>query len=166
VPLAIAGPGIRTRTETRFAANIDLLPTMLDLAGMGVPAELDGRSLVPTFDNTPDPWRTDILVQYQAVYGPFLAAHTLADVQNLLNYGGVGAYYPTYRAIRTVQWLYVEWYGGTEHEYELYDVTTDPQQLVNLVATPGGAQQYAPVTSILQTRLSQLAACSGASCRS
>jgi N-acetylglucosamine-6-sulfatase len=166
VPLAIAGPGIRTGTETRFAANIDLLPTMLDLAGMGVPAELDGRSLVPTFDNTPDPWRTDILAQYQAVYGPWYPAHTLADVQARLNENGLILYYPTFRAIRTVQWLYVEWYGGTEHEYELYDVTTDPQQLVNLVATPGGAQQYAPVTNTLQTRLEQLAACSGASCRS
>jgi N-acetylglucosamine-6-sulfatase len=166
VPLAIAGQGIRTGTETRFAANIDLLPTMLDVAGMGVPAELDGRSLVPTFDSTPEPWRTDLLAQFKGVYGGWYQVQTLADVQARLNESGTILYYPTYRSIRTVQWLYVEWYAGSEHEYELYDVTTDSQQLVNLVATPGGAQQYAPVTNTLQARLDQLAACSGASCRS
>jgi N-acetylglucosamine-6-sulfatase len=164
VPLAIAGPGVRTGTETRFAANIDLLPTMLDVAGMGVPAELDGRSLVPTFDNTPEPWRTDLLVQFHGRYG-FYVVHTLADVQGLLDRDGIIVFYPTYRAIRTTQWLYVEWYAGTEHDYELYDITADFQQLVNLVATPGGAQQYAPITNTLQTRLNQLAACSGAPCR-
>ena len=140
---------------------------MLDVAGMGVPAELDGRSLVPTFDNVPEPWRTDLLLQFgvEGTYGGWYPVHTLADVQARLNESGTIWVYPTYRAIRTVQWLYVEWYGGSEHEYELYDVTTDPQQLVNLVATPGGAQQYAPVTTMLQTRLGQLATCSGEACR-
>jgi N-acetylglucosamine-6-sulfatase len=166
VPLAIAGPGVRTGTETRFAANIDLLPTMLDVAGMSGTAELDGRSLVPTFDDTAESWRTDIFAEFYGTYGYFYPVHTLADVQARLNEAGIIHFYPTFRALRTTQWLYVEWYAGTEHDYELYDITIDAQQLVNLVATPSGAQQYAPITSILQMRIDELAACSGASCRS
>ena len=166
VPLAIAGPGVRTGTEAGFAANIDLLPTLLDVAGMGVPPDLDGRSLVPMFDTTPQPWRNDILEQLKGVYGCCYPVDTRADVENMLNLTGSIDFYPTHKAIRSAQWLYVEWYAGSEHEYELYDIAADPQQLVNLVATPAGAQQYAPVTNLLQARLSELAACSGASCRS
>jgi N-acetylglucosamine-6-sulfatase len=166
VPLAIAGPGVRTGTETQFAAHIDLLPTMLDVAGMDVPAELDGRSLVPTFNGSPESWRADLLLQFNGTYGGWYPVHTLADVQARLNGSGVILYYPTFRAIRTTESLYVEWYGGTEHEYELYDLTADPHQLVNLVATLDGAQQYAALTRSLQARLDQLAACSGPTCRS
>ena len=73
---------------------------------------------------------------------------------------------PTYRAIRTSQWLYVEWYAGAPHEYELYDLGTDPYQLENLVATPAGAQQHLAVTQTLQARLELLKTCAGDTCRS
>ena len=72
---------------------------------------------------------------------------------------------PTWHGVRSAQWLYVEWYGGSVHEYELYDMNADPYQLENLVATPQGAQQYAALTATLQARLEQLAVCSGPSCR-
>ena len=66
---------------------------------------------------------------------------------------------PTYRALRTAQYLYVEWYAGEEHEYELYDVVNDPYQLDNIAAQNPGLVAY------LQPRLTALSSCAGQSCR-
>lgn len=67
--------------------------------------------------------------------------------------------------MRSERYLYVEWYTGAEHEYELYDLSADPFQLDNLVATPEGAREQASVTTSMQARLEELADCAGASCR-
>jgi hypothetical protein len=68
--------------------------------------------------------------------------------------------------VRTERHLYVQWYAGNEHDYELYDLVDDPWQMSNLVATPAGAQAHAALTDQLQARLEELAACTGVACRS
>ena len=45
VPLAIIGPGVEPSTEDGLALNIDLMPTILDLAGLKIPANVHGQSL-------------------------------------------------------------------------------------------------------------------------
>jgi arylsulfatase len=48
VPLVIAGPGIlRGRVVDTAVANVDILPTLLSLAGVGAPSGGDGRDLRP-----------------------------------------------------------------------------------------------------------------------
>jgi N-acetylglucosamine-6-sulfatase len=48
VPLIIRGPGIpRGATRTTLAANVDLAPTILDIAGARAARRLDGRTLLP-----------------------------------------------------------------------------------------------------------------------
>ena len=47
VPLIVCGPGIKTQRITERRSHIDLVPTMLDLLGQKVPAELTGKSLLP-----------------------------------------------------------------------------------------------------------------------
>ncbi len=57
VPLAIRGPGIRPGTSDALTHVVDLFPTLLELAGLGVPETVpsrdgtplapDGRSLAP-----------------------------------------------------------------------------------------------------------------------
>ena len=44
IPFAIAGPGIPHRTQTALVTQLDLTPTLLDLAGVTVPDTIDGRS--------------------------------------------------------------------------------------------------------------------------
>jgi hypothetical protein len=51
------------------------------------------------------------------------------------------------------------------HEYELYDMSTDPFQLTNLLSTPEGAAEHAELTATLQQRLEELSACAGPQCR-
>ena len=65
---------------------------------------------------------------------------------------------PPYLALRTEQYLYVEYANG---ERELYDMQTDPYQLQNLAATADPA-----LLAELAADLDQLRVCAGADCRS
>lgn len=164
IPFAIAGPGIRTGTASELVTNLDLAPTFLNLAGVPLPSNLDGRTLTPLLYGRSTSWRTNFLVELNGSYFP-LRLHTFADVQNVIaNFGRISVT-PTYRALRTSRYLYVEWYWGTPHEYELYDLAVDPYQLDNLVATPQGAAAHAQLTALLQARLDTLKSCAGATCR-
>ena len=64
VPLLARGPGIKAgSTPAQFVANIDLAPTFLDLAGLPIPASMQGRSLVPLLrGESPADWRTSRLL--------------------------------------------------------------------------------------------------------
>jgi N-acetylglucosamine-6-sulfatase len=172
VPLAIAGPGVRRGRENRLVTHTDFAPTLLDMAGVPVPDDIDGRSMSPLLRDRRGPWRTDFLSEFHGDYNVFLFVHTLADVRRAIADGWfislvpkTGTIVPTYRAVRTKDWLYVEWYAGDEHDYELYDMRTDPYQLSNLLATPAGALERASTTAALQARLDALAVCRGVSCR-
>jgi arylsulfatase A-like enzyme len=104
VPLAVRGPGVPTGVVDRPVLNLDLAPTLLDLARAPIPDSVDGRSLAPFLRGQPPAsWRTDVLVE---------------------NWG-LG---PTY-AVRTPDWEYI--HNDTE-ELELYDMNADPWQLQSL----------------------------------
>ena len=50
VPFILAGPGIATRVAAAVARGMDVLPTLLDLAGLTVRPEIEGRSLRPAIE--------------------------------------------------------------------------------------------------------------------
>jgi hypothetical protein len=88
----------------------------------------------------------------------------VADVQNAIAAGWfmslvpvTGTLVPTYRAIRSKDWLYVEWYAGDEHEYELYDMRPIPISSRTFLGTSEGALQHATTTAVLQARFQTLA---------
>jgi arylsulfatase A-like enzyme len=68
VPLVIRYPGVARCAPAAVEApalNIDIAPTVAELAGIAVPAPIDGRSLVPWLrGERPDGWRTDFLVEH------------------------------------------------------------------------------------------------------
>jgi arylsulfatase A-like enzyme len=107
IPLIVRGPGVPAGRTDAFALNIDLAPTLLELAGAPVPESLDGRSLVPFLRGTPPAsWRQDVLIE---------------------NHGAGLSY-----SLRTPEWMYN--HQDTE-ELELYDMRADPYQLKNLYRT-------------------------------
>ena len=56
---------IKASADVRqMVANIDIAPTMLDLAGMAVPKDVHGKSLLPLFRGDAIRWRTATLSEY------------------------------------------------------------------------------------------------------
>jgi arylsulfatase A-like enzyme len=110
VPFVVRGPGVPAGASfDELAANIDLAPTVLDLAGVTVPSWMDGRSLKPFFDGSaPGSWRTSLLVE------------------NMESPGKKPR--PPYSGIRRRDEVYVEYTSG---EKEYYDLKKDPYQLEN-----------------------------------
>lgn len=171
VPLVVFGPHVRRGHADQIVLNNDLTPTMLDLAGLPTD-DLDGRSLRPLLAGRTVPWRRDFPIQYHGTYHPLFHYETLADTVAGLPIRAQTpktqlplAFVPSFQALRTERWLYVEWYTSGPHEYELYDLTADPHQLTNLLATPAGHAAHRAETDRLHARLTELMTCSGASCR-
>ncbi|HKT03168.1 MAG TPA: sulfatase [Rugosimonospora sp.] len=125
VPLVVAGPGVPAGKASGAAvANIDLAPTFEQLGGAATPATVDGRSLVPLLrGGSGAGWRTGDLVEH---HGP----DTQAGDPDLPapNSGNP----PSYEALRTDTYTYVEYVDGSR---EYYDLTRDPQELHNIVGT-------------------------------
>lgn len=70
--------------------------------------------------------------------------------------------------IRRGQWVYNQYSNGEEAE-ELYNMSSDPYQLQNLLYDPPGVDAPSPehlaLADQLSIRLAQLKGCAGASCR-
>ena len=100
---------------------LDIAPTLLELAGAPPAPHVQGRSLVPWLDATPEPprWRRSFLIEYYSEGAwPWLV--------------GMG-----YRAVRTERHKYISW---THHDVaELYDLTEDPYEMTNLADDPAHA---------------------------
>ncbi|MDZ7290452.1 MAG: sulfatase-like hydrolase/transferase [candidate division KSB1 bacterium] len=102
-PPLVRGPVV----EERLVANIDLAPTIYELAGLPIPPEVDGRSLVPLLQGK-NVWRNELLIEGWSQNLPI----------------------PPYFAIHTGQFVYVENKGDRA---ELYDLTSDPYELENQI---------------------------------
>jgi arylsulfatase A-like enzyme len=147
VPLIVAGPGVPVgRTTSRIAENVDLHPTLVQLAG-GTPAPaVDGRSLVPLLHGQRVPsWRTAALIEH---HGP---DQNGADP----DHPAPGSGNPTsYEAIRTPNAVYVE-YRGSAREY--YRIDRDPFERVNVYGRLSRRDRAS-----LHATLTALANCHGA----
>ncbi|MBU2669049.1 sulfatase-like hydrolase/transferase [Actinoplanes bogorensis] len=121
VPLIMAGPDVRAgATVDAMVQNIDLRPTFEELGGVKPGSAVDGSSLVPLLrDGAADGWKTTGLVEH---HGPGVAPDD-PDKQNKAS--GMP---PTYTALRTPDYTYVEYANG---EKEYYDRRTDPDELAN-----------------------------------
>ena len=92
--------------------NVDMAPTMLELAGLRPTAEMQGRSVVPLFKGGVKDWRTSFLAEY------FMEP----------NFARV----PSWQAVRNESWKYVH-YTELPGMDELYNITADPGEMKNLI---------------------------------
>ena len=122
-----------------IALNNDLAPTFAAIAGIEPPAFVDGRSLLPLFEDPGQPWRRSFLIQRRE-----LETHEMTGAAR-------------YDAIRTEGWTYVQYGDG---ERELYNVEEDPYQLESLI---GRAEPW--LVELLAMRLAELMNCAGRDCR-
>ncbi|MEA2309426.1 MAG: N-acetylglucosamine-6-sulfatase [Thermoleophilaceae bacterium] len=124
VPLIVTGPGIaHGRTVHKMVENVDLAPTLSQLAGTRMLSSVDGHSIVPLLHGQAVArWRDAVLIEHHGpVRGPF--DPDLPDV-------GSGNP-PSYEAVRTPHEVYVEYATG---EAEYYDLARDPFEMHNAVA--------------------------------
>ncbi|MGH8999595.1 MAG: sulfatase-like hydrolase/transferase, partial [Acidimicrobiia bacterium] len=167
VPFWVRWPGVvpAGATDLRPVGGEDILPTLLDAAQYTPPTfghPLDGRSFLPH-----QPAREFKYLEF----GPGPGA---SDV-TIDNYQGHRAI-PTWAAIRTPEFHYIEYYEGTgegdtvaDHTtlrsdgQEYYDLTRDPWQLDNLLSeeVAGVAKPDPARIAELSRRLGELRRCAG-----
>lgn len=113
VPFIARGPGIKAGiTPTEMITNIDWAPTFLDLAGLEIPASMQGRSLVPLLKGEhPADWRKSVYYRYYHDPGHH---NTRAHL---------GVRTATHKLI----------YYWTKDAYELFDLVNDPHEQHNLL---------------------------------
>jgi arylsulfatase A-like enzyme len=195
VPALFVGPNIPPGTVEAVAGIADLAPTFLALAGAQAETQaqeehlmMDGRSLVPLLmraDAAADsraavsrsaaaaaahspavPWRTSYLVEYFATTSSTSGNGHLKDARNntfiglrVLNESFDLSYFEFTDVVTDY---------AVEHTNfcELYNLTADPEQLVNLCAAPAGTSRP-PRTALraaLRAELYQQWRCRGSSC--
>ncbi|HVJ47197.1 MAG TPA: sulfatase [Luteolibacter sp.] len=133
LPLLIRSPfhELKGADIASTVLNIDLAPTIVDLAGAPLPSSFQGRSLKPILEKkTPADWRTDFLYEY-------------FYERNFRN--------PTILAVRTEKSKLVT-YPGHEQWNELFDVQGDSYELTNLHSYPDSE----PLRKQLEARLEEL----------
>ena len=119
VPLVIHDP--RSAGEFQgleldsVALNIDVPATMLDLAGVPIPASYQGRSLVALQSgDTPSDWRSDFFCEH------------------LMEHKAI----PQWEGVRDTRYVYARYFGQDPDFVFLHDLEADPDQLVNLANNP------------------------------
>jgi len=116
-PLLLSVPGMKhagARTDA-LVEFVDIYPTLADLAGLPLPAHLEGMSFKPVLENPQRAWK-------QAAYSQY--PRTNAGVQ-LMGY-----------SMRTERYRFTAWVRRDDPSQidaiELYDHQTDPQENTNL----------------------------------
>ncbi|MCJ7737184.1 MAG: sulfatase-like hydrolase/transferase [Anaerolineae bacterium] len=134
VPTALRGPGFDGGGYmSQLVSLVDLPPTLLDAAGLSIPQQMQGRSILPLLRSSTNDWPDDVFIQ-------------ISESQ-------VG------RAVRTHRWKYSVSAPGRDPENDsrsgryteefLYCLETDPYELTNLI----GLESHQEVASVMRDRL-------------
>jgi N-acetylglucosamine-6-sulfatase len=186
LPLLVRGPGIKPGSSTgELAANIDIAPTILELAGVTPDKSVDGRSLQPF-------WRdTSLRTRRPIIFESFVATNDVEANGAISSTGEGDGGYPggngstghgraggsggahgsgaakahasllappkDYEGIRLGPYKYIAWPDG---EKELYDINRDPNELNNLARIP----DYYPIRNFLHEQLRKYENCVGREC--
>jgi arylsulfatase A-like enzyme len=114
-----------------LATNCDFAPTFLDLAGLPVPADMQGRSLVPVLrGERPSDWRDSMYYRYY---------HDPGHHDTRAHYG-----------VRTDTHKLV--YFWTKDQWECYDLVKDPEEMRNIYNDPAAK----PIVEKLKQELYRL----------
>lgn len=121
-PIMIQVPGLssarRGSKMDQLVLNIDIAPTILDLAGIPAPAEMDGMSLLPLLKGENVSWRNDFWMEHVAVI----------EVE--------GTPIPDSRGLRTENWKYIRYLNAVPEVEEMYDLQSDPSESINRINDP------------------------------
>jgi arylsulfatase A-like enzyme len=130
MPFLVRWPGVTKpgSTQAAMGINVDFAPTFMELAGLPVPADMQGRSLVPLLKSErPADWRTSWYYRYY---------HDPGDHNTRAHYG-----------VRTETHKLI--YFWTKDQWEMYDLVKDPGEMHNLYQDPAQADTVAKLKAEL-----------------
>ena len=116
-------------TSDKLVQNLDIAPTLLDLAGVEIPEEMQGKSLRGLWKGNPENWRDALYYHYYEK-----------------SFGATPHY-----GIRTNDYKLIHFYDAVD-SWELYDLKKDSSEMNNLIDNPA----YAEVVKDLKKRLKEL----------
>lgn len=128
VPYIVSYPSVFEGGEERdeMVCSIDLLPTLLDVAGLEIPSNIQGRSLVPLVRNEAPSWRQYIFTE--------LGSSPASGVV----------------AVRGDDYKYVRFMTAGKIEYEqLFDMKNDPWEMTNIASNPKYASTLKKMKDVL-----------------
>ena len=134
MPFIVSWPGVTKpgSRDTHLIQNLDYAETFLDIAGLEIPGDMQGRSLVPLLKGEgPKDWRKSIYYHYYE----YPSVHMV----------------PRHYGIRTERYKLMHFYQFGE-EWELYDLEKDPEELSNLY----GKKDTQALAAKLKKQLSDL----------
>ena len=99
----------------KMVQNIDVAPTILELAGIQKPQQMQGTSIMPLIRGEEVEWRDRIFYEY---YWEYAYPST-----------------PTMHGVRTDRYKYIRYHGIWDTN-EFYDLQEDPHEMNNLIASP------------------------------
>lgn len=118
IPIVFRIPGIPDAMQgvklDNLALNIDIAPTILDIAGIPIPSEMDGMSLYPLLSGKQAPKRSDFFMEHVDVI----------KVENPI---------PDSRGVRSDEWKYIRYINVKPEVEEMYHIKVDPMETQNLV---------------------------------
>ena len=121
-PLVFCGPGVpKGKSTDAFSYLLDIYPTLGAMAGIDVPANLDGKDLSPV-------WRGEASKVRDTVFLPFLKIM---------------------RAVRDERWKLIR-YPQIDHA-QLFDLAHDPGELHDLAADPQQAGRVAKMMDLIRS---------------
>jgi len=131
-PLIISSPKVKSSKTTSTTEFVDIFPTLCDLAGLEIPTNLDGKSLVSVMKKP-----TSVFKEYAVSQYPRSNGGTETDRSGYADSKVMGY------SIRTQQYRFTLWMGNNyrssqpfNKDYiigtELYDYKNDPLEKVNV----------------------------------
>jgi N-acetylglucosamine-6-sulfatase len=155
IPFVVYFPGTVKPGTVRdeMILNIDMAPTLLDLAGVPIPSYMQGQSFKPLLQGKNIKWREDFLYHYYLEFDlSIMSPEQKAGFEKMFKNLDPGPLLtPENMAVRTKEWKYIT-YPGIQDIDELYDLRNDPYEMKNLALDPRSAD----VLKKMKTRMVQL----------
>ena len=121
-PLIVAGPGVPVGESSALTYLYDLMPTMLDAADVDAPEGVEGQSLRPVWQGESEGVRDSLYLTYE----------------NKM------------RSVTDGRWKLIR-YPLIDRE-QLFDLQTDPDEMVDLVQAPGLQERRSDLRALLEER--------------
>lgn len=163
VPLVVQGPGFNTaRVVPQLVGMVDIAPTLLDAAGVPVPETMQGKSAMQLVKGNTEGWRNEVFIHLAEFWvgrvlrterWTYAVASTNRHAEVPLP---AGEEYAQHTPLKNLS-------GGSKPapyddryaEFQLYDLSSDPHQLVNLSGREGTLAAAGELRARLKAKMAE-----------